>query len=71
MTKKDRDLVETVDENGSAVIFELFDIVEIEDLRGNVVKYSVYDRYSVQPDDTSCTSQLTAGRKEVTLIIMK
>lgn len=44
------------------------DIVEIEDLRGNVVKYSVYDRYSVQPDDTSCTSQLTAGRKEVTLI---
>ncbi|MCQ2790201.1 MAG: DUF1292 domain-containing protein [bacterium] len=31
MTKKDRDLVETVDENGNTVNFELFDIVEIED----------------------------------------
>lgn len=44
------------------------DIVELEDIDGNVVKYSVYDRYVVEPTDTSCTSQLTGGKKEITLI---
>ena len=44
------------------------DIVELEDMKGNVVKYSVYDKYIVEPDDTACTSQLTNGRREVTLI---
>lgn len=44
------------------------DIVELEDLNGKTVKYSVYDKYVVEPDDTSCTSQLTNGRREVTLI---
>lgn len=44
------------------------DIVELEDMSGNVVKYSVYNKYVVDPTDTKCTSQLTNGRKEVTLI---
>ena len=44
------------------------DIVELEDTKGNVVKYEVYDRYVVNPTDTQCTSQLTGGKKEVTLI---
>ena len=44
------------------------DIIEVEDLNGHVVEYSVYDKYVVEPDDTSCTSQLTNGRREVTLI---
>ena len=44
------------------------DIIEVEDMKGNVVQYSVYDRYVVEPTDTSCTSQLTGGRREVTLI---
>ncbi len=44
------------------------DIIELEDVNGNVVKYSVYDKYTVNPTDTACTSQLTNGRKEVTLI---
>lgn len=44
------------------------DIVELEDVNGNVVKYSVYDRYTVEPTDTKCTSQLTGGNREVTLI---
>lgn len=44
------------------------DIVELEDMNGNVVKYSVYNKYTVNPTDTACTSQLTNGRKEVTLI---
>lgn len=44
------------------------DIVELEDINGNVVKYSVYDRYTVEPTDTKCTSQLTGGNREITLI---
>jgi len=44
------------------------DIVELEDMNGNIVKYSVYDKYTVNPTDTKCTSQLTNGRREVTLI---
>lgn len=44
------------------------DIVELEGIDGKVVKYSVYDKYVVEPTDTSCTSQLTNGRREVTLI---
>ena len=44
------------------------DIVEIDDLTGRTLKYVVYKKYVVQPDDTSCTSQHTNGRKELTLI---
>ena len=44
------------------------DIVELEGIDGEVVKYSVYDKYTVDPTDTKCTSQLTNGKREVTLI---
>jgi len=44
------------------------DIVELEGMDGKVVKYSVYDIYTVDPNDTSCTTQLTGGKREVTLI---
>lgn len=44
------------------------DIVELEGVNGKVVKYSVYDIDVVDPEDTACTSQLTNGRREVTLI---
>ena len=44
------------------------DIIEISDLTGKVLKYSVYDKYTVNPKDVSCTSQLTNGKKIVTLI---
>lgn len=44
------------------------DIIQITDLFGNTVKYAVYDKYIVDPTDTSCTSQLTDGRREITLI---
>ena len=47
---------------------EYGDIIEITDLSGKTVKYSVYDKYQVDPDNTSCTSQLTNGRTEITLI---
>lgn len=44
------------------------DIVEITDLSGKTLKYKAYDIYTVLPSDTRCTSQLTQGKKEVTLI---
>lgn len=44
------------------------DIIEITDLSGKTVKYSVYDVHEVEPDDTSDTTQLTNGRTEITLI---
>lgn len=44
------------------------DIVELTDLTGRTLKYKIYDSYIVEPTDVSCTSQLTKGKKEVTLI---
>lgn len=44
------------------------DIVKITDLKGRTVEYEAYDIYTVDPSDTRCTSQLTQGRREVTLI---
>lgn len=44
------------------------DVVEITDLEGKTLKYRAYDIYTVDPSDTRCTSQLTQGKKEVTLI---
>ena len=47
---------------------EIDDIVELTDPTGRTLAYSVYDTYYVDPKDVSCTSQLTNGKKEVTLI---
>ena len=44
------------------------DIIEITDLNNKKFKYSIYDNYTVDPRDVSCTSQLTNGKKIVTLI---
>ncbi len=44
------------------------DIIEIIDMEGNIVKYSVYDKFNVAPDDNSSTTQKTNGRTEITLI---
>lgn len=44
------------------------DRIEIKDLNGQTIVYKIYDKYVVQPDDVSCTSQRTNGLKEVTLI---
>ena len=44
------------------------DVVEITDLSGKTLKYQAHDIYTVDPTDTRCTSQLTQGKKEVTLI---
>ena len=44
------------------------DKVYIKDNSGRTIEYQVYDKYIVEPTDTSCTSQLTNSRKEITLI---
>lgn len=44
------------------------DIVELEDKTGTVLKYKVYNKFIVDPTDVACTSQLTNGKKEMTLI---
>mgnify|MGYP005797691723 FL=1 len=49
------------------------DLVELKDLSGRTIKYRVYNKYIVNPTDTSCTSQRTKdgkklGFREMTLI---
>ena len=44
------------------------DIITLTDLSGRTIQYKVYNKYEVAPTDVSCTTQLTNGRKEVTLI---
>ncbi len=44
------------------------DVIEITDAEGRTLRYSVYNKFEVVPEDLSCTSQLTNGRKEITLI---
>lgn len=44
------------------------DIIELTDLTGRTVKYVVSDSYIIEPTNTKCTSQLTNGKKKITLI---
>jgi len=44
------------------------DYIQLTDMSGKTLQYSVYDTYIVDPEDTSCTSQLTNGETEITLI---
>ena len=44
------------------------DVIEITDSTGRTLRYSVYNKYEVVPEDLSCTSQLTNGAKEITVI---
>lgn len=47
---------------------ETGDEVTLTDLLGRKVTYSIYNKYKVVPTDVSCTSQLTNGKRELTLI---
>ena len=47
---------------------EIGDEIEIKDLTGRTITYSVYDKFIVKPDELECTSQLTNGKREITLI---
>lgn len=60
--------------NGSGKMFgklskiQMGDIVQLQDVSGRILEYEVYNKFIVEPDDVSATSQLTNGKKEVTLI---
>ncbi len=47
---------------------EVGDEVELTDSKGRTLTYEVYDTYNVDPTDVACTTQLTDGRTEMTLI---
>lgn len=44
------------------------DFIEVTDSYNRTEKYYVYDMFVADPYDTRCTSQLTNGEKEITLI---
>ena len=44
------------------------DVVELEDSTGRTLTYKVYNIFIVDPTDVACTSQLTNGKTEITLI---
>lgn len=45
------------------------DIIEVTQMSTDQKRnYVVYDKYNVDPNDRDCTSQLTNGKKEITLI---
>ncbi len=59
---------------GSGLLFgklykmKIGDIAVLEDKMGKKVTYEAYDISIVEPDDVSCTSQHTDGKREITLI---
>ena len=44
------------------------DIIEIEDNYRRKVNYEVYDKHVVTENDTRDTTQITHGKREITLI---
>ena len=44
------------------------DIVQLEDESGEKIPYKVYNKFIVDPNDVACTSQITNGKREMTLI---
>lgn len=47
---------------------EIGDLIYLTDLSGITIEYIINNKYSVSPEDTSCTSQTTNGKREITLI---
>ncbi len=44
------------------------DEIKISDYTGDTISYYVYEKYEINENDTSCTSQDTNGKKEITLV---
>lgn len=53
---------------GKLKYVEIGDELLVTDNSDRTLTYEVYDTYVIDPYDTKCTSQLTDGKKEVTLI---
>lgn len=65
MTEKERDLVETVDENGNAVTFELFDIVEVDDKEYALLLPENHSEESEEETDVVVMRLITEGEDYV------
>lgn len=50
---------------------EIGDIATLKGMNGKTVTYEAYEIFVVEPTDVSCTSQLTNGKRELTLITCK
>lgn len=44
------------------------DIIEMTDLQGNSVEYAVFEKYTVNPNDTDCIKCVKENTREITLI---
>lgn len=44
------------------------DVIYLTDTNNNTLEYKVYDKYVVEPTDLKCTSQITNGATDLTLI---
>lgn len=53
---------------GKVKKLKIGDIIEIEDLYENIVKYEVFDIYVIEPNDVSCVESVKADTREITLI---
>lgn len=53
---------------GKVKKLKIGDIIEIEDLYKNIVKYEVFDIYVIEPNDVSCVESVKADTREITLI---
>lgn len=47
---------------------EVGDVIYLTDTNNKTLEYKVYDNYIVNPDELKCTSQLTNGNTELTII---
>lgn len=47
---------------------EIGDTATLTDMKNKSITYEVYEKYIVDPTDVSCTSQLTGGTRQLTLI---
>ena len=47
---------------------QIGDRLFVSDNKIGRIEYEIYDVYKVEPDDVSCLTQETGGRREVTLI---
>ncbi len=53
---------------GKVKRLKIGDIIEIEDLYKNTVKYEIFDMYVIEPNDVSCVESVEPDTREVTLI---
>jgi len=44
------------------------DQIKINDSSNNIISYYIYDKYEINETDTTCTSQETFGKREITLV---